>query len=104
LRVRNISTIFGRCERGWRELWAQSCVSGRAGTVSVDETPEASFLLKKLRFCKNTRNRELSEFSTSRVIGARASPGDVISKIDIWAEPVCWYYNTSFSLLWFVPV
>jgi hypothetical protein len=36
LRVRNISTMFGRCERGWRELWAQSCISARAGTVSVD--------------------------------------------------------------------
>jgi hypothetical protein len=36
----------------------------------------------------NNRNRELSEFSSSRVIGERASPGDVISKIDIWGEPV----------------
>ena len=48
--VRNISTMFGRCERGWRELWAQSCVSARAGIVSVDQAPQALFLLKNCAF------------------------------------------------------
>lgn len=52
MRVRNISTMFGRCERGRRELWAQSCVSACAGIVSVDEAPQALFLLKTDAFTK----------------------------------------------------
>jgi hypothetical protein len=53
LRVRNISTMFGRCERGGRELRAQSCVSARAGIVFVDQALQALFVLKNYTFAKN---------------------------------------------------
>jgi hypothetical protein len=34
--VRNISTMFGCRERGWRVVWGQSAIPGLAGTISVD--------------------------------------------------------------------
>jgi len=33
---RKTSTMFGRRERGWQELWGQSDVPARTGTISID--------------------------------------------------------------------
>jgi hypothetical protein len=78
LRVRNISTMFGRCERGWRELWAQSCVSARAGIVSVDEAPQALFLLKNYAFAKT---RQLGD--------VRRNSPRLIARWPQFAVPAC---------------
>jgi hypothetical protein len=37
--------MLGRRDRSWRGLWSQSNVPARAGTISVDQAPEAPFLL-----------------------------------------------------------
>jgi len=66
LRVRNISTMFGHRERDWRELWAQSHVPVGAKSISVDEAPQALFLLKNHAFAKNTGSLAMSQFDTER--------------------------------------
>jgi hypothetical protein len=64
--VRNVSTMFGRCERGWRELWAQSYVPVGSKNISVDETPQTFFLLKNHAFPKNTGSLAMCQFGTKR--------------------------------------
>ena len=70
--VRNIATMFGHRERDWWELWAQSHVPIGAKSISVDEAPQALFLLKNHAFAKNTGSLAMSQFDTVAMRSADA--------------------------------
>jgi hypothetical protein len=47
--------MSGDGERYWRELWSQSNVPARTGTISADQAPEAPFLLSDYGFPQKLR-------------------------------------------------